>query len=108
MASTSASSVLDSAPRCRSGSTGTPVAMNELQSPSGTAKTEDQSRFSLRCCALAIVFLIAGSSFAADPKPLEFHLTYDSAAFEGPFTGRVFVLLSQRNPGELPSSISWS
>jgi hypothetical protein len=45
---------------------------------------------------------------AAEPGQLAFRLTFDSAALDQPFTGRVFVMLTKSSPGELPSSISWS
>jgi hypothetical protein len=34
-------------------------------------------------------------SLATEPKPLEFHLTFDKAISEKPFSGRVFVMLSK-------------
>ena len=53
------------------------------------------------------VILSAGAVRAAEAAPLEFRLTFDSAALNAPFTGRVFVMLSKSSPGELPQSISW-
>jgi Putative esterase len=58
--------------------------------------------------ALVVVLLLsAARSPAAEPAPLEFRLAFDLAALDGPFTGRVFVMLTRQNSGELPSGISW-
>lgn len=44
---------------------------------------------------------------AAEPAPLQFQLTFDPAALNEPFTGRVFVMLNRASPGDLSRSISW-
>jgi S-formylglutathione hydrolase FrmB len=44
---------------------------------------------------------------AADPKPVEFRLTFDQAALDRPFTGRVFVLLTKAEPTRLPRGLNW-
>jgi hypothetical protein len=49
-----------------------------------------------RLLAVALVCLLANHSSAADPKPLEFRLTFDKAALDKPFTGRVYVLIRTR------------
>src|SRR5437588_523830 len=61
-----------------------------------------------RFLAIVIVSFSPCAVSPAEPAPLAFQLTFDSAALESPFTGRVFVLLTKSSPGELPSSISWS
>jgi hypothetical protein len=59
--------------------------------------------------ALALLaLLIAAPLPAAELAPLSFQLTFDQAALDQPFTGRVFVMLTKSSPDELPSSISWS
>src|SRR5438105_8190584 len=58
--------------------------------------------------AISIVSVSVFAVNATEPAPLEFRLSFDSAALNEPFTGRVFVLLTKSSPGELPSSISWS
>ncbi|MFO0811187.1 MAG: alpha/beta hydrolase-fold protein [Gemmataceae bacterium] len=54
--------------------------------------------------AVVAVALVLGPAPAA---PLEFRLTFDPAAHDKPFTGRVFVMLSARDPGGLPSGPNW-
>jgi S-formylglutathione hydrolase FrmB len=44
---------------------------------------------------------------AAEPKPLEFHLTFDKAVSDKPFTGRVYVMLSKTAIKELRSGVNW-
>jgi hypothetical protein len=48
---------------------------------------------------------LAPPARAADPKPLEFRLTFDSAAHAGPFTGRVFVTF--RADDKVPVGLNW-
>jgi hypothetical protein len=58
--------------------------------------------------ALAAALLLSGDRAAAQgPRPPELRLTYDAAAYPGPFTGRVFVMLSAREPRGLISGIDW-
>jgi S-formylglutathione hydrolase FrmB len=54
---------------------------------------------------IALVVIVSPAS-AADPMPLEFKLTYDKAAFEGPFTGRVFVLF-RNQPTSIEGALNW-
>lgn len=57
--------------------------------------------------ALALVSLVGPSpASAADPKPLEFRLTFDKAALDKPFTGRVFVLI-RNQPVTLEGAMNW-
>ena len=51
-----------------------------------------------RLLALPSPSSCCGPSLAADPKPVEFRLTFDKAALDRPFTGRVFVLLTKAEP----------
>jgi hypothetical protein len=61
----------------------------------------------LRLIPVVGLALLAGPVRADDPKPLEFRLTFDEAALEKPFTGRVFVLLSKSEPRALPRGLNW-
>ena len=59
----------------------------------------------MRCLAsLALVWLVA-PGFGAEPKPLEFKLTFDKAACAEPFTGRVFVTF--RSDPAAPPGLNW-
>jgi S-formylglutathione hydrolase FrmB len=53
-------------------------------------------------CGLATV-----AALAAEPRPLEFRLTFDSKVSGEPFTGRVYVLLSRQPIEEPPSGPNW-
>jgi S-formylglutathione hydrolase FrmB len=54
----------------------------------------------------AFVLLVAAAPVAAaQAKPLEFKLTFDPAAFDQPFTGRVYVLL--RKTPSAPPGMNW-
>jgi S-formylglutathione hydrolase FrmB len=54
-----------------------------------------------RTAALLVLVLAGWTAGAAEPRPLEFQVTFDRAVSNEPFTGRVYVMLSQR-PGEEP------
>ncbi|MBP3959081.1 hypothetical protein J8F10_27875 [Gemmata sp. G18] len=58
--------------------------------------------------SLSFVALLAFAHHApgADPKPLEFKLTFDKSACDGPFTGRVYVTL-RANPASPPVGMNW-
>jgi hypothetical protein len=60
-----------------------------------------------RLMTVAALGLAAGTARADDPKPVEFRLTFDQAALDRPFTGRVFVLLTRAEPTRLPRSLNW-
>ena len=61
-----------------------------------------------RPVALFAVIVLCGPALAADPKPVvEFRLSFDPAALNQPFTGRVFVLLTKTEPRRLPNGINW-
>src|SRR5215216_5673390 len=52
-----------------------------------------------------IIALVSSPAFA-DPKPLDFKLTFDKTALDAPFTGRVFVFIrNQSTP--LEGAMSW-
>jgi hypothetical protein len=46
-------------------------------------------------------------SRAAEPKPLEFHVTFDKSVTDKPFTGRVYVMLSNANLKGPPGGVNW-
>lgn len=52
------------------------------------------------------LLLLAVPARAADPKPLEFQLTFDKAVCAEPFTGRVYVTFRQ-NPASPPTGLNW-
>jgi S-formylglutathione hydrolase FrmB len=55
-----------------------------------------------------LLVLAVLASAGAEPRPLEFRLTFDPAVSREPFTGRVYVMLSKTDPGEnLRSSPNW-
>jgi hypothetical protein len=55
-----------------------------------------------------VLLVTALASAGAEPKPLEFRLTFDPAVSRQPFTGRVYVMLFKNDPGQnLRSSPSW-
>src|SRR5688500_16473737 len=57
--------------------------------------------------AFALVAFLATPAAAADPKPLEFRLTFDKAALDQPFTGRVFVLFLPNEPRGVARGLNW-
>jgi S-formylglutathione hydrolase FrmB len=62
----------------------------------------------VRAGAGLLVGLLAAAAPARAAGPLEFRVTFDPAVSREPFTGRVFVLLSRRNPGqEPPRGVNW-
>ncbi len=57
---------------------------------------------------LPCLLLAALAAAGAEPRPLEFRLTFDPAVSREPFSGRVYVLLFAKDPGEnLRASPSW-
>src|SRR5256885_14608407 len=62
---------------------------------------------SLTVRRLASVFAVLICAVPAFADPAEFRLTFDKAALDQPFTGRVFVLLLRNDPGTVPNGISW-
>jgi S-formylglutathione hydrolase FrmB len=60
--------------------------------------------------AAVSAFLLLGLSAApafAQAKPLEFHVTFDKAVSDQPFTGRVYVMLSKRDIDGVVRGVSW-
>lgn len=55
---------------------------------------------------VALICAFAPQSLAADPKPLEFKLTFDKATLDAPFTGRVFVMF-RANSASPPAGMNW-
>jgi hypothetical protein len=61
-----------------------------------------------RVSRLPWLLLAAFAAAGAEPRPLEFRLTFDPGVSREPFTGRVYVLLSAKDPGDnLRGSPSW-
>jgi S-formylglutathione hydrolase FrmB len=60
-------------------------------------------------CALGLLALgcLALTARAGEPRPLEFHLTFDRTVCAEPFTGRIYVLLSKNPISQLPAGPSW-
>ncbi len=56
-----------------------------------------------RFLAVPLLVVLAG----AEPKPLEFHVTFDKAVSDKPFTGRVYVMLSKGDLKRLPNGPAW-
>jgi S-formylglutathione hydrolase FrmB len=56
-----------------------------------------------RCLAVLLLALCPCAASAA----LEIHLTYDAATHTGPFTGRVYVMLTKGNVSTLRSGPNW-
>src|SRR5438309_8442640 len=62
----------------------------------------------MRPLLVSLVFVaLPPALHAADGKPLEFRLTFTPQVSEKPFTGRVFVLLTKGNSGNLPGGLNW-
>jgi S-formylglutathione hydrolase FrmB len=55
---------------------------------------------------VALVVVLIGSAAPA-AEPFAFRLTFDQAALDEPFTGRVFVLLTRAKPDTLPRGLNW-
>ena len=81
--------------------------MDRLQSVGIPNLVTPQSRTMYRlCAAFALLLVFVSQSPAADPKPLEFRLTFDQSALDTPFTGRVFVMF-RTNSASPPAGINW-
>jgi enterochelin esterase-like enzyme len=55
--------------------------------------------------AALTILALAHHAQAAEPKPLEFRLTFDKAALDAPFTGRVYVTF--RTSASPPVGLNW-
>lgn len=64
-------------------------------------------RIASRCLAVLASCIVLSSAVAQDPRPLEFHLRFDKAVHDQPFTGRVYVLLTKQETKELPAGFNW-
>src|SRR5262245_12859877 len=81
--------------------------MDRIQSVGPLTNTTAKSRIMYRLIAtFAFLAVLAPQSPAADPKPLEFRLTFDKSALETPFSGRVFVMF-RTNSASPPSGMNW-
>ena len=56
--------------------------------------------------SIALIGSLASYSVAAEPKPVAFTLTFDQAACDKPFTGRVFVMF-RTGPASPPAGLNW-
>ncbi|MCI0462595.1 MAG: hypothetical protein L0Z62_37065 [Gemmataceae bacterium] len=62
----------------------------------------------VRGLAVVLGWLALSASFrAGEPRPLEFHLTFDRTVSAEPFSGRVYVLLSKQASKTLPAGPNW-
>jgi S-formylglutathione hydrolase FrmB len=55
----------------------------------------------------AATIVLAINPAAAQTQPLEFHLTFDRAVSVGPFSGRVYVLLTKSQVQQLHAGFDW-
>ncbi len=56
---------------------------------------------------VSLLLLLTPASAWAQPRPLEFRLTFDRNVSAQPFTGRVYVMLFKQNVSELRSGPDW-
>jgi hypothetical protein len=55
-----------------------------------------------------VLLLLAGTTaLRAEPRPLEFRVTFTKAVSSKPFTGRVYVMLTKGERKEPPSDVNW-
>ena len=64
-------------------------------------------RYSQGILVCPLFVLLTGASRAAEPKPLEFAVTFDKSISDKPFTGRVYVMLSKSALKGPPSRPNW-
>jgi enterochelin esterase-like enzyme len=62
---------------------------------------------SLRRAGLLLLLCCAPAARAAQAPPPQFRVTFDKAVSAEPFTGRVYVLLSRKEPTRLPAGPDW-
>jgi len=60
-----------------------------------------------RLVGLLTLAVLYTTAVAAEPRPLEFHLQFDRAGHDKPFTGRVYVMLTKQETKELPAGFNW-
>src|SRR5262245_22117844 len=81
--------------------------MDRIQSVGPLTNTTAKSRIMYRLIAtFAFLAVLAPQSPAADPELLEFSLTFDKAALDTPFSGRVFVMF-RTNSASPPVGMNW-
>jgi len=59
------------------------------------------------CSVVFVLCALGRPAFAGEARPLEFHLTFDRSVRAEPFTGRVYVMLSQSPVTALPGGPNW-
>lgn len=57
--------------------------------------------------AWLVGFLAWSALFGAEARPLEFHLRFDKALSDKPFSGRVYVILTRQETKDLPAGFNW-
>jgi S-formylglutathione hydrolase FrmB len=60
-----------------------------------------------RLLGILVLSLLTCSGPAAEPQPLAFHLRFDKAVCDKPFTGRVYVMLTSQESKSLPAGFNW-
>ena len=65
------------------------------------------NRYGRSLVALVLLLGFAFVARAAEPKPLEFHVTFDKSVSDKPFTGRVYVMLSKQALKGPPGGVRW-
>lgn len=60
----------------------------------------------MRAALVLALLAVARPAPAAEPQPLEFKVTFDKAALDAPFTGRVFVTFRQGSASP-PTGLNW-
>src|SRR5262245_30104440 len=83
----------------------TPLRGEELFAPSALANPNITRHPMPRTVFALALLAFASHVTASEPKPLEFKLTFDKAALDRPFTGRVFVVV--RMTDAPPSGLNW-
>jgi hypothetical protein len=76
-----------------------------LRLPLANKTTSKKALLMLRRVLPLLIWLVTVPGLAAES--LEFRLTYDAKAYQGPFTGRVFVMLIKRETAQLPGGVNW-
>jgi hypothetical protein len=61
----------------------------------------------LRWLVSLCILTVPVAAYADEPKPLEFHVTFDPTVSSKPFTGRVYVMLSRFSMTQPPAGINW-
>src|SRR6478672_12246861 len=64
-------------------------------------------RFCVLLTTACALLTAAPAARAADARPLAFHITFDRAVSDKPFTGRVYVMLNRSDRSEPRFGPSW-